>query len=58
MAWIRYYIRLSNALVAVVSWILPDGVLPALSVASGSPQFTHPCCLAARVRRCTAATGE
>lgn len=58
MAWIRYYIRLSHALVAVAARILPDGVTPAHAAKSGTRKSARSCCVAARVRRSTAATGE
>lgn len=58
MAWIRYYIRLSRALVTVLTWAyagLGDTRAPGIH---GTSKPVLPCCVASRVRRCTAATGQ
>ena len=57
MAWIRYYIRLSYALVAVMALAFArwgDTRAPSIH----GVKSVLPCCVAARVRRSTAATGE
>ena len=57
MAWIRYYIRLSHALAAVTALAFAgwgDTREPSIH----GVKSVLPCCMAARVRRCTAATGE
>ena len=58
MAWIRYYSRLSDALVARLDWILPDGAIAVRPAKSGPIKSMQTCCMATRVRRCTAATGQ
>lgn len=58
MAWIRYYIRLSHALVAVLAWAYAgcgDTRAPGIH---GTSKSALPCCMAARARRSTAATGQ
>lgn len=58
MAWIRYYIRLSHALVAVAACTYAGwGDTRTLGI-HGIIKSVLPFCMAARVRRCTAATGE
>lgn len=58
MAWIRYYIRLSHALVAVLALAYAGWVDTRAAGIHGIRKPTLSCCMAARVRRSTAATGE
>lgn len=58
MAWIRYYIRLSHALVAVLALAYAGWVDTRTPGIHGIIPATLRCCMASRVRRCTAATGE
>ena len=59
MAWISYYMGLHLALVAVLAPVYNAGWDD--TRASGIHGVHNPasaCCMASRVRRCTAATGE
>lgn len=58
MAWISYYIRRARALVAVLACIHARwGETRTPGIHGIIPATLH-CCMASRVRRCTAATGE
>ena len=58
MAWICYYIRLSYALVAVLARAFAGWDDTRASGIHGEYGQAPGCCIASRVRRCTAATGE
>ena len=58
MAWIRYYIRLSHALVAVLALAYAGWADTRAAGIHGRRKSALSCCMEARVRRNTAATGE
>ena len=57
MAWIRYYRRLSHALVAVMMQFFVEWDNTRVSEIHDMYKAVLSCCMAARVRRSTAATG-
>lgn len=59
MAWISYYMGMHLALVAVLAPVYSAGWDDTrASGIHGTQRSALACCMASRVRRCTAATGE
>lgn len=58
MAWLRWYAQRGIIYSPDEIDVLPDAEKPDFRMKSGSGDVAGPFCLAARVRRSTAATGE
>ena len=58
MAWLRWYGQRGIVWYEDEIDVLPDAEKPDFRMKSGSGDVAWPFCLAARVRRSTAATGE
>lgn len=58
MAWLRWYAQRGIIWTLDEIDVLPDAEKPDFRMKSGSGDVAGPFCLAARVRRSTAATGE
>ena len=58
MAWLRWYAQRGIIYSPDEIGVLPDAEKPDFRMKSGSGDVAGPFCVAARVRRSTAATGE
>ena len=58
MAWLRWYAQRGIVWYEDETDILPDAEKPDFRTKSGSGDVALPVCVASRVRRSTAATGE
>lgn len=58
MAWLRWYAQRCIVWTLDEIGVLPDAEKPDFRAKSGSGDVALPVCVAARVRRSTAATGE